>query len=390
MSLKYILSALVASQAVFAASDDCGDTKIKSQSDADGINSCSTIKGDITIDESYSGSLQLSGIKEITGGLACSGGANVTSITADSLESIGDTFDLKGLTTLTLLDFAKLDSVGGIKWDALPRLQSLNFAKGISEAGDVSISNTGLTDLKVAVKTVGLFSIENNRDLKTIDIADLKNASKGISFAANFDTLEVNLPNLGTAKEITFENISAVSLPSLEKLTGQLGFRGTKFETFSAPNLTHTGDLIFKDNSKLSNISMPVLTTIDGGFTIARDDELNIISLPSLKNVEGAIDISGTFNNISLGALKDVAGAFNLQSTHGNFSCDYFKQLKKDDIIKGKYQCSAATDNPTTANGTSGSSTKDSDTSSGVAVLTGANLPVAGIAAIFGALASFM
>ena len=95
---------------------------------------------------------------------------------------------------------------------------------------------------------------------------------------------------------MTFQNISAVSLPSLETLTGQLGFWGTKFETFSAPNLTKTGDLIFKNNDKLSNISMPVLKTVDGGFTIARDDDLNIISLSSLQRVNGAIDFSGTFN----------------------------------------------------------------------------------------------
>jgi len=396
MSLKYILPALAASQMVFASSD-CGTTKIKTQSDADGINTCSTIEGDITIDESYSGDLTLSGIEKITGGLSCSDGANVSSITAASLTSIGKTFDLEGLTTLTLLDFAELDTVGSINWDALPKLQSLSFAKGVTQAGDVSITNTGLTDLNgISLQTVGLFSIQNNRDLKTININNLKNATDLISFSGNYDTLEVNLPNLGTGKGMTFQNISAVSLPSLEKLTGQLGFWGTKFETFSAPNLTQTGDLIFKDNTKLSNISMPVLKTVDGGFTIARDDELNIISLSSLERVNGAIDFSGTFNKISLGALKDVEGAFNMQSTHGNFSCSDFKKLKTEDVIKGKFSCNATNDNPTTANGTSGTgsgsstSSGSSSTSSGAAFLTGANVPVVGIAAFFGALASFL
>ncbi|KAJ5881772.1 Leucine rich repeat 5 [Penicillium soppii] len=397
MSLKYILPALAASQMVFASSDDCGDTKIKTQSDADGINTCSTISGDITIDESYSGDLILSGIEKITGGLSCSEGANVSSITASELTSIGKTFDLEGLTTLTLLDFAQLDSVGSINWDALPKLQSLNFAKGVTEAGDVSITNTGLTDLNgISLQTVGLFSIQNNRDLKTININNLKNATKSISFSGNYDTLEVNFPNLGTGVGMTFQNISAVSLPSLEKLTGQLGFWGTKFETFSAPNLTQTGDLIFKDNTKLSNISMPVLKTVNGGFTIARDDELNIISLSNLETVKGAIDFSGTFNKVSLGALKDVEGAFNMQSTHGNFSCSDFKKLKTEDVIKGKFSCNATNDNPTTANGTSGTGSGtstgsgSSSTSSGAAFFTGANVPVVGIAAFFGALASFL
>ncbi|CAG7940047.1 unnamed protein product [Penicillium salamii] len=395
MSLKYILPALAASQAVFAASD-CGDTKIQTQSDADGINSCKTIKGDITIDKSYSGDLSLSGIEKITGGLKCSQGANVSSITADALTSIGDAFDLEGLTTLTLLDFAELDSVGSINWDALPKLQSLSFAKGVTKAGDVSITNTGLTDLNgIQLQTVGLFSIQNNRDLKTININNLKNATDSISFSGNYDTLEVNFPNLGTGKGMTFQNISAVSLPSLEKLTGQLGFWGTKFETFSAPNLTQTGDLVFKNNDKLSNISMPVLKTVDGGFTIARDDDLNIISLSSLQRVNGAIDFSGTFNKVSLGALKDVAGTFNLQSTHGNFSCSDFKELKNQHVIKGDFKCNATSNNPTTSNGTSGTSgtstgSGSSSTSSGAAFFNGANVPVAGLAAVFGVLASFL
>ncbi|CRL18834.1 unnamed protein product [Penicillium camemberti] len=393
MSLKYILPALAASQAVFAAS--CGDTTIENQTDADGINTCTTIKGDVTIAKAYSGDLSLSGVKKITGGLICSGGANVSSITAPTLTSIGKAFDLEGLTTLTLLDFAVLDSVGSINWEALPKLQSLSFATGVTQAGDVSIANTGLTDLNgITLKTVGTFSIQNNRDLKTININNLVNATDLISFSGNYDTLEVDLPNLGTGTNMTFQNISSVSLPSLEKLTGQLGFWGTKFETFSAPNLTQTGDLIFKDNTKLSNISMPVLKTVDGGFTIARDDKLSTISLPALQRVNGAIDFSGTFNKLSLGALKDVEGSFNMQSTRGNFSCSDLRKLKSDDVIKGSFKCDATNNNPTTANGGSGtsssSSSSSSSTSSGAAFMNGANVPVVGLAAVFGALAQLL
>lgn len=93
---------------------------------------------------------------------------------------------------------------------------------------------------------------------------------------------------------------------------------------------------------------------------------------------------------ISLGSLKDVKGGFNLQSTHGNFTCSDFKKLKDDKVIKGTYNCEASSDNPTDKSGSSATGTKNSDTSSGAAVFTGANVPVVGIAAIFGALASFM
>ncbi|KAJ5320373.1 hypothetical protein PENANT_c010G02382 [Penicillium antarcticum] len=394
MSLKYLLTALAASQLAFA-DDDCGDTTVENQSDVDALASCSTLKGDLTIKKTYSGEVSLSGVSKITGGIISSGASNVSSISAPLLESIGDKFDLEGLTTLTLLSFPELTSVGSINWDALPKLQSLNFDTGVTKAGNVQISNTGLTNLNgISLMTVGTFSIQNNRDLKNININNLKNATDLISFSGNYDTLEIDLPNLGTGTNMTFQNISSVSVPSLEKLTGQLGFWGTKFETFSAPNLTQTGDLIFNDNSKLSNISMPNLKTVNGGFTIARDDKLSVISLSSLETVKGAIDFSGTFDKISLGKLKDVEGAFNMQSTHGNFSCDDFKKLKNEDVIKGHFTCKADTDSPTTSNGKSGTSSStsssSSSTSSGAAFMTGANVPIVGLAAVFGALAQLL
>lgn len=273
-----------------------GDTTISSQSDADGIASCTKLKGDITISKSYTGSLSLA-IKEVTGSIVCNGGENVTDITASSLTAIGNAFNLDGLTRLTQLAFGELTTVGSIKWNALPKLQSLNFNTGVTQAGDVIIQNTGLTSLDgISLKTVNQFEIENNRQLQKININNLMNATDLISFSGNYDGLEIDLPNLGTGTNMTFRNISSISVPSLEKLTGQLGFWGTEFQTFSAPNLTTTGDLVFNDNSKLSNISMPVLKKVDGGFTIARNDKLNTISLPKLETVTGAIDFSGMFN----------------------------------------------------------------------------------------------
>jgi hypothetical protein len=392
MSLKYLLPVLAASQVAFAAS--CGDTTISSQSDADGIASCSKLKGDITISKSYSGSLSLANIQQVTGSIICNGGENVTDITASSLTSIGNAFNLEGLTRLTQLAFSQLNTVGSIKWNALPKLQSLNFDQGVTQAGDVIIQNTGLTSLDgISLKTVNQFEIENNRQLQKININNLMNATDLINFSGNYDALEIDLPNLGTGTNMTFRNISSISVPSLEKLTGQLGFWGTEFQTFSAPNLTSTGDLVFNDNSKLSNISMPVLKKVDGGFTIARNDKLNSIDLPKLETVTGAIDFSGMFNNVDLDGLTDVEGGFNLQSTDGTFNCTHFENIRKT-VIKGTFKCDAKTSNPTTSNGKSGTTSStgssSSATSSGAAVANGASMAVGGVAAFFYALVQLL
>jgi len=382
---------LAASQVAFAA---CGDTTISSQSDADGIASCTKLKGDITISKSYTGSLSLASIEEVTGSIVCTGGENITDITASSLTAIGNAFHLEGLTRVTQLAFSELTTVGSIKWNALPKLQSLNFNKGVTQAGDVVIQNTGLTSLDgISLKTVNQFQIENNRQLQKININNLMNATDLINFSGNYDALEIDLPNLGTGTNMTFRNISSISVPSLQKLTGQLGFWGTEFQTFSAPNLTSTGDLVFNDNSKLSNISMPVLKKVDGGFTIARNDKLNTIDLPKLETVTGAIDFSGKFNNVDLDGLTDVEGGFNLQSTDGTFNCTHFENIRKT-VIKGTFKCDAKISNPTTSNGKSGTSSStgssSSATSSGAAVANGASMAVGGVAAFFYALAQLL
>lgn len=96
-----------------------------------------------------------------------------------------------------------------------------------------------------------------------------------------------------------------------------------------------------------------------------------------------------------MGSLQEVDGGFNLQSTDGKFSCNTFHKLKEDGTIKGTYHCKEVTSNPTTANGKSGTATStgggaSSTSSTGAAVANMVNVPVAGVAAAFYALAQLL
>ncbi|OJJ44755.1 hypothetical protein ASPZODRAFT_27392 [Penicilliopsis zonata CBS 506.65] len=396
-AIKYILPVLAAGRLALAVS--CNDTvTISSQSDADDYASCTTIRADVTLSESISGDISLSGIEQITGSLSCTGASNLTSLTAASLNTIGDKFTLNGLTTLSALTMADLTSVGSIDWEALPNLQTLSFTAGVSTADSVIITNTGLTTLDgISLETVGEFSITDNTALTTVNVNELKNATSLINFAGNDNSLEVDFPNLGTGTNMTFRNVSSVLVPSLTTLSGELGFWGNTFKKFSAPNLTTTGDLVFDDNPDLTNISMPVLTTVNGGFEIIVNDKLSVISFPDLETVTGAVDFSGEFDTVSLPSLKEVKGGFNVQST-GNFTCSAFKSLRAAGAIKGTYTCKANAADPTTSDGSSGtgSSSNTTSTSSASATSSGAavanlvaNVPAMGAAAVFGALMQF-
>lgn len=395
--MKYLLPVLAAGQVVFADSS-CGDgktIKISSQGDADKYNSCKTLDGDVQISEEVADTLSLNGIEEISGGLSCSGASNLTSLSAPTLGSIGDTFKLNGLTGLYTLSFGSLSSVGSIKWTALPQLQKLDFPTGISEAGNVAITNTGLSSLNgISLNTVGDFLITENTNLKSVNVNNLTNATGLINFAGNMDSLKIELPNLASGTNMTFRNVSSVSVPSLHNLTGQMGFWGDSFKSFSAPNLTETGDLAFNDNSKLSNLSMPALETVNGGFRLSRNDKLSSLSFPELATITGAIDFAGSFDEVDIPKLENVKGGFNIQST-GDFDCDGFDKKHKNKVIRGSYTCSAKKSNPKSKNGQSGTSSgtasKSSSTSSeGAAPGNVANVPTMGMAAIFGALLQFV
>lgn len=99
-----------------------------------------------------------------------------------------------------------------------------------------------------------------------------------------------------------------------------------------------------------------------------------------------------------MNALEEVDGGFNLQSTDGKFKCSEFKKMQQNGVIRGKYECKASTSNPKTAGGASGttgstgssSGSGSSSTSSGAAVANMANMPVAGVAAVFYALAQLL
>ncbi|KAJ5144272.1 hypothetical protein N7526_001780 [Penicillium atrosanguineum] len=391
--IRYFFHALTVAQLVFAE-NSCGDVTIQSQSDADSISGCSALSGNVKIDETFSGDLIINSVQKVTGSIIANNATQLTSIIAPSLESIGHSFSLTSCTRLTQLNFADLTSVGEICWEALPALQSLTFNTGVTEAGDVTITNTGLQNLDgISLKTVGKFQITDNPNLKKININNLQNATDLVDFAGNWDKLEIELPNLGTAYNMTFRNISSVSMPSLEKLMGQLGFWGTKFESFFAPNLTSAADVTFNDNDKLTNISMPELNKVIGGFVITRNDKLVGIELPALKSVTGAIDFSGTFDKVDLGSLEEVDGGFNLQSTDGKFSCENFDNMKDTHTIRGTYKCKAVTDHPTNSNGKSGTSTfhgNVSSTGTSNAASSSAAVPATGLAALFFALAQLV
>ena len=403
MYTKTLLPALaVFGAAVAQTSNRCNsDAEINAQADADLYASCTRINGDVVIGSEASNTVALNGPRSVTGSFRASNATQLFSISSNSIESIGGTFELNGLEQLSTLSFEQLTSVGDIKWTALGNLGTLTFPATVSTAKSVVITNTFLSTLDgINLDSVDTLDISNNRRLTRFS-TQVKSISSLINIATNNADLSVELPNLIWAKEMTFRNLSSVSIPSLAVVNGSLGFYATYMESLSAPNLTTVGNfgsaqgsLSFVANEALANVTLPKLSSIGGAALIANNTVLQDISLPELTQVAGAVDFSGVFTTPELPKLNNVRGAFNMQSK-SQIDCSGFQKLKS--VIQGKFTCTTTSDaksaDGTSASGTGSGGTATSPnasaTSTNAAVAFGAGEAVAGMS-VLGALFSLL
>lgn len=365
---------------------------IASSADASQIADCAPYNGDVIISSDASGQISLDGVGSISGDLRCTNASQLTAISADQLSEIGGIFDLEELQIMSSLQMSALVGVNQIKWIALPALQSLNFAQGVAKANQVYISNTGLTDLAgIELEQVASMDINNNQYLKTINVNGLTNVTQSLSFSANGMNLEIEFPNLLNAANLTFRNVTSISMPSLEIVPGSMGFYSNGFESFAAPNLTSTGNTIaIVDSPSLTDISFPMLETVGGGIIIANNTKLTSLvgDFNSLETIDGDINFYGTFDAISFKALTDVKGAATVYTSSSNTSiCDLFNGAKSNQIIKGKVDCETSSKNVAGDNSSdSSSSSSDSDSTSAAVSKFVYSAPLTAVAALIAAL----
>jgi len=350
---KFLVAALAVAGSAVAQTPCKGTTTIQNSGDALAIGTCSIYQGDVIIASQAAGTISLDGIQRITGSLSCDGAVNLTSLEANDLTEIDKSFSLNGLTILSTLQMPSLTQVNNINWIALPALQQLSFTHGVTKAGNVTISNTQLNTLDgINLETCEIFNVNNNPYLTDINM-QMANITQALNIQANSHNLIASFPNLEFAFNMTFRNCSEINLPSLASVNGSLGFYSNYMKTFSAANLTQTGQsLVFDDNPSLTNISIPLLKQINGGYQIANNTELKVINgFKGLKVVAGAVDFSGNFTEVSLPALTDVRGGFNMQSS-GSLDCSAFNTDHSSGVIKGTYVCSGQVVQPGTAGST--------------------------------------
>ncbi|KAK9417928.1 hypothetical protein SUNI508_08576 [Seiridium unicorne] len=401
-SQKFVSAVAALSLATGALAVGCDDATatIASAADATAIASCDTVSGSVVISTGAGDTVDISGPTEIEGDLIAENNGGLISLTSTSLTTIGGAFRLRNVTLMSTLSFTALSSVDSIDWASLNALGSLTFGTpGVVNAKTVSIADTFLSSLDgINIHSLDTMDINNNHRL-TDFTTELYNLSTLLNINANGQNLAVNMPNLIWAANMTISNVTSFSAQSLAAINGSIRFDSNYFTEFSAPNLTavQSGDVSFVSNSKVTNISMPLLESIGGGFTIANNtamEELN--GYDSLKMVGGAVLLRGDFNEVSLPALNDVRGAFDVSST-GDLtdSCEAFDKLSPSSggQIQGEYSCTSNNANANNDTSTTGgtSTSGSNDTSSAVLGATGMSMSwLVSLASIAGFVVAFL
>ncbi len=281
---------------------------ITASADASGLASCTTYSGSVAIptglsvptDQNGHQDLSIDGVQVITGNLTVTNAVMLASLSFGDLQSIGG-FELGALTVLSELSMPQITKVNQLNFTALPALQQLSFGgTGITQASSILITNTGLSSLQGInnLEQVDFFNVNNNPSLQNISlqVTSIKNSLDIEANDGYVTGLQTSFPLLETAQNMTFRNCSSVLLPSLANVSEDLGFYGNTMQSFAAPNLTTCGGLIFVDNTDLTNISLPALTSINASYQIANNTQLKIINgFQKLSIIGGALDFNGNF-----------------------------------------------------------------------------------------------
>lgn len=306
----------------------------------------------------------------------------MTDFSSTSLETIGGSFTLHNLTSLSTLGFSKLTEVGSIDWATLTLLPELNFGTpGVTKAKSVIIADTFLQTIDgINVQSLTDMNLNNNKRLTKFSTS-IKSLSNVLNVQANGLNLELEMPNLEWIANLTIANVTTFSAPSLKTVNGSLRFDSNYFESFAAPNLTEVqdGDISFVSNPQLTNLSFPALEKIGGGLTVANNTALEKVDgFQSLERVGGAVAFRGSFTSVELPKVDDVVGGFEVVSTEElTDTCDTLGKLEGG-VVQGKYTCSGkeadANSNTGDADSGSGSSGSGKKNDEGAAVALGINI----------------
>lgn len=242
---------------------------IRSIEDVSSINKCTFFNGSVVISSNELQDIEFKGLRSIRA-LEATSANKLRSISSISLESI-DKISLSALPNLASLNFTALTILEAIRLENLPSFENCSF--GLGPRKDATIFNTSLQSvewLKWPVSNV--LNITSNANLESI----------------------------------------------------------------SFPWEAIDSDVTISSNPALNEVDVLAVEALTGSLTMKSNNELKELRFKRLQDVKGEVEINGMFTNISMPVLKTVDGKLSVKSSE-NIS-EYCGGLSKKNL-KGEHEC---------------------------------------------------
>lgn len=329
------------------STSSCANVQITSQQDADGLNGCGTVSGDLLVSRSAAGEISLNGVSNITGSLqlvpcpstACDG---LASFSSPDLLEVGENVIFDNLTTLTEVLLPKLQSAHSISLVDLPKLTSVSMdSLQLAMIGDFELYNTGNVTLS-GLTSLAELSLPELAVAKVVQLSDLP-ALKSISFGSLTSVNSIIILDTPLLSRADFQVMSAFrpspDLPETQVLISNTNLTGLTDIFAGAQNISR---MSFSNNPSMYQLTLGILhigeLQVHGNGSLYLDfvEPLHYgdtdVSSVGLLNISGLRDVSSSRGpyNINSGLAIDTFIAANNNMT--NMSVPAIQALKVLDI----------------------------------------------------------
>ncbi|KAL4916379.1 hypothetical protein BDW62DRAFT_105773 [Aspergillus aurantiobrunneus] len=330
LSIRALSVAFAVSLPFSCSAQDCNeDIYVASQDELDNvIGDCTIINGRLFINDTYSGSLILNGVTNITNSLSVAGpdaavpSADIASIELPDLQHI-TSIDLEG-SSVTSFSAPRLTSVSRLWLDQPARgsevdLRSVVGADAVTLRGNHSSIN--LESLEAVVDNLIIcshpgcfdgFGDDSTPDALNLTLSSLSSV-RFLDIAAR--TSSVSMPNLARTNNSQgstdmsirlLETPGSITLPKVDYLDGRITMTGTISEIDLSSLHSADGQLTIETQNSL-NINFPITRVDYLGFRGAIEG----VDLPNLEYFE-ELDINST-RSLDCSPLEDQFGALEAE-----------------------------------------------------------------------------
>lgn len=307
---------------------------------------CTEVTGSIVISEYIDPVVDLGKLQSIKGDLLVRDSPSVIHIQAPRLTNVGGTFELNSLTSLNSVHTPVLRDFNTINWRVVPILTDVELDPNAKTAKRVIISDTSLVGFEgfSNVEELEVLNINNNRFMEYIK-TNVKRVTQQLSISANAKELELDMPSLEWADNITVRDTSSASMPKLKNVKHSLEFIENMFHSLELPALESVGGTLgVIENVNLKKVDFTNVTYINGGLMIANNTQIEKIDFfPELQQIGGAIQFTGKFKDTSFPKLKLVKGSALIISNSDSLDCaKWTTPTSGSSIIRGgKITCTS-------------------------------------------------